>query len=51
MPRPADAEYCGRGSLTQVLQEGLKSPQRAAQLTWPRRLRMALDAAKGMLYL
>jgi serine/threonine protein kinase len=44
-------EYCGRGSLTSVLQEGLKSPQKAAQLTWQRRLRMAIDAAKGMLYL
>ena len=44
-------EYCGRGSLTDVLRGGAKSPAKAAQIDWPRRLNMALDAAKGMLYL
>lgn len=38
------AEYCSRGSLTHVLQEGLKSPQKAALLTWQRRLRMVSAA-------
>ncbi|KAL4457287.1 hypothetical protein ABPG75_012152 [Micractinium tetrahymenae] len=44
-------EYCGKGSLTDVLQGARKSPQKAAQLTWARRLHMLLDAAKGLLYL
>lgn len=37
---PHAAEYCGKGSLTDVLKGGLASPQRAAQLTWSRRLAM-----------
>jgi serine/threonine protein kinase len=44
-------EYCGRGSLTDVLRGGRASPARAAELHWKRRLELALDAAKGMLYL
>ncbi|KAI7839821.1 hypothetical protein COHA_006442 [Chlorella ohadii] len=44
-------EFCGKGSLTDVLKAGRSSPAKAAQLPWTRRLNMALDAAKGMLYL
>ncbi len=44
-------EYCGRGSLTDVLRGGKNSAVKARQLDWARRLNMALDAAKGMLYL
>lgn len=44
-------EYCAKGSMTDVLRIGRKDPAKAAQLTWSRRLAMALDAAKGMLYL
>jgi len=45
------SEYCARGSLTDVLRGGKASPAKAALLDWARRLNMALDAAKGMLYL
>ncbi|KFM26814.1 Serine/threonine-protein kinase CTR1 [Auxenochlorella protothecoides] len=45
------SEYCARGSLTDVLRGAARSPARAAQLDWSRRLNMALDACKGMLYL
>jgi serine/threonine protein kinase len=48
---PGPAEYCSRGSLLDVLRAGHVSPQAALQLTWVRRLSMALDAAKGMLCL
>jgi hypothetical protein len=48
---PRLAEYCSRGSLLDVLRAGHVSPQAAQQLTWMRRLSMALDAAKGMLCL
>jgi serine/threonine protein kinase len=44
-------EFCGKGSLTDVLKAGKASPAKAALLSWQRRLNMALDAAKGMLYL
>ena len=44
-------EYCSRGSLTAVLRAARADPAAAAGLTWGRRLGMALDAAKGMLYL
>lgn len=44
-------EYCARGSLTDVLRGAKASPAKASLLDWPRRLNMALDAAKGMLYL
>ncbi|KAK2078096.1 hypothetical protein QBZ16_003964 [Prototheca wickerhamii] len=45
------SEYCARGSLTDVLRGAARSPAKAAQLDWQRRLNMALDACKGMLYL
>ena len=44
-------EYCARGSLCDVLKRAGHSPATAAALDWPRRLAMALDAAKGMTYL
>ena len=44
-------EYCARGSLTDVLRGGKASPAKAALLDWTKRTNMALDAAKGMLYL
>ena len=33
-------EYCGRGSLTDVLRGGRASPAKAKQLDWARRLNM-----------
>lgn len=44
-------EYCARGSLTDVLRGAKTSKQKANMLDWSKRLNMALDAAKGMLYL
>lgn len=44
-------EYCSRGSLYDLLQAAKADPSLAGQLDWSRRLGLALDAAKGMLYL
>lgn len=44
-------EYCAKSSLDRVLRTALGKPALAAKLTWVRLLSMALDAAKGMLYL
>eukprot|EP00884_Botryococcus_braunii_P012406 jgi/Botrbrau1/21166/Bobra.0061s0059.2 len=44
-------EYCSRGSVLDVLQRAREDQVEAAPLTWSRRICMALDAAKGMLYL
>lgn len=41
------AEYCERGSLTDVLQAAREDPQQAAQLTWRRRLCMVRGASCG----
>lgn len=41
-------EYCSRGSLNDVLRAAKNSSAKTAQLDWPRRLNMMLDAAKGM---
>jgi serine/threonine protein kinase len=41
-------EHCARGCLYDVIQRAIHSPD---ELPWSRRLEMALDAAKGMLYL
>ena len=41
-------ELCARGSLTDVLKAATRNP---ATLPWPRRLRMAIDAATGMHHL
>ncbi|KAL4431452.1 hypothetical protein ABPG75_006708 [Micractinium tetrahymenae] len=50
-PPAVVTEFCSRGSLLDVLRLARASEQAAAALTWVRRLSMALDAAKGMLYL
>ena len=39
-------EFCARGSLYDVLGKARASQQLAVQLDWPKRLNMALDAAK-----
>lgn len=44
-------EYCARGSLADVLRAAKGAPAKMQHLTWLRRLNMALDATKGMLYL
>ncbi|KAK9820960.1 hypothetical protein WJX81_007609 [Elliptochloris bilobata] len=43
--------FCARGSLLDVLARARTSPAAAADLGWGRRLALALEAAKGMLYL
>ena len=44
-------EYCALGSLYDALRQAALSPVAAARLTWRRRLGIALDAARGLLYL
>ncbi len=44
-------EYCSRGSLRRVLDEARNGGEEQRQLTWSRRLKMATDAARGMLCL
>lgn len=44
-------EYCARGSLYDVLRQAVRSPAAAAELTWRRRVDIALGAARGLLYL
>lgn len=43
------AEFCDQGSLMDLLEEARDSPEQAAELSWARRLGMALDAARGIL--
>lgn len=50
-PAAIVTEYCSRGSLHALLKAANSSRVVAAQLTWPRRLSMALGAAKGMDFL
>ena len=51
-PRPCIVtEFCARGSLSDVLGKAHTDEATARALTWSRRLKMALEAAKGMLYL
>ena len=45
------SKYYARGSMANVLQQGLRSAECCAELTWKRRLQMALDVAAGMLYM
>lgn len=45
------SEYCSRGNLTEVLYAAKTNPAKAAELTWHRRLSLAMDAAQGMLFL
>jgi len=52
-PPAIATEFCARGSVGELLEKGIKdlgSPS-AQELTWTRRLRMAQDAAAGMLHL
>ena len=51
LPPCCPAEYCSRGSLYDCLATAREQPAAAAQLTWPRRLAMAVDAAAGLFYL
>lgn len=44
-------EFCAKGSLTDCLRAARADAGAAAQLTWRRRLTMAIDAARGLLYL
>lgn len=44
-------EFCARGSLSDVISKAASNHAFGQQLDWPRRLGMALDAAKGMLQL
>ncbi|KAL4419069.1 hypothetical protein ABPG77_010348 [Micractinium sp. CCAP 211/92] len=50
-PPAVVTEFCARGSLDCVLAEARRCAAAAAQLTWRRRLGLALDAATGMLAL
>lgn len=51
LPPALITEYCQRGSLYDVLQTAKRDASVAAQLTWRRRLGMAVDAGTGLLYL
>lgn len=42
-------EFCSRGSVYDVLRAAAQDPAKAAELTWRRRLGIAIDAATGML--
>ena len=44
-------EFCARGSLSDVLRAATVDHAKASELTWRRRLRLALDAAAGVLHL
>jgi serine/threonine protein kinase len=44
-------EYCSRGSVRRVLDKARNGGEEQRQLTWSRRLKMATDAAEGMLCL
>lgn len=50
-PPSVVTEFCSRGSLYDVIQQARQSPSIAETLNWCMRLRMMLDAARGMLYL
>lgn len=45
------SKYYARGSMADVLKQGLSNPKRRAELTWARRLQMAVDVAAGIMYL
>ena len=50
-PAALVTEFCSRGSLTSVLMGANNSPERAAELTWKRRMSLAADCVRGMLHL
>lgn len=45
------SKYYARGSMADALRQGLSNPERRAELTWSRRLHMAVDVAAGLLYM
>jgi ankyrin repeat protein/serine/threonine protein kinase len=45
------SKYYAQGSMADALRQGLSNPERRAELTWSRRLRMAVDVAAGLLYM
>jgi ankyrin repeat protein/serine/threonine protein kinase len=45
------SKYYARGSMADSLRQGLSNPERRAELTWTRRLHMAVDVAAGLLYM
>ena len=47
MPAAVITERCARGSLTDVLRAARTDPAATAEMAWPRRLSLALDAARG----
>ncbi|KAI7838582.1 hypothetical protein COHA_007653 [Chlorella ohadii] len=51
LPPALVTEYCARGSLYSCLQAARANSTAAAELTWARRLSMAIDAGTGLLYL
>ena len=51
LPPCITLEYCQKGSLYDLLRNGTTDPQIAAELSWGRRVRMAVDVAAGMLHL
>ncbi len=46
-PAAIVTSYCERGSLQSVIQQARQDPLAARELTWARRLQMAVDAAVG----
>ncbi|KAI7844166.1 hypothetical protein COHA_002301 [Chlorella ohadii] len=51
LPPALITEYCSRGSLYDCLAAARDNSAAAAQLTWHRRLSMAIDGGTGLLYL
>jgi hypothetical protein len=51
MPPCIVTELCAQGSLSDVIKKAALNPAAASQLSWRRRLAMAIDAAEGMRYL
>ncbi len=45
------SKYYARGSMADALRQGLSNDERRAELTWSRRLHMAVDVAAGLLYM
>ena len=50
-PASIVTEYCARGNLTSVLQQALAAPEKAAEMSWGRRMALLADCCRGMIYL
>ena len=50
-PAAVVTEFCARGNLTSCLQAGRANATKAQDLTWRRRMGMAADCDRGMIYL